>query len=160
KILDFGLARALAEQAQLTQQGAVVGTPAYMAPEQALGQPVDERSDLFSLGCVLYRMATGRTAFRGMDTMSILAAIALEKPVPPGELNAESPQELSDLILRLLAKDAKDRPGSAHEVATALRNLAEGDAGTEQQSGKQRSAAGRQAGMETTTDLPKRGGRK
>src|SRR2546423_10411921 len=63
KILDFGLARAAEDQAHLTQQGAIVGTPAYMAPEQANGAPLDARCDLFSLGCVLYRACTGRMAF-------------------------------------------------------------------------------------------------
>src|SRR6202043_3359635 len=115
KILDFGLARALADQTQLTQQGAIIGTPAYMAPEQAGGKPVDHRCDLFSLGCVLYRMATGQMPFKGEDTIAILSAIALNTPVPPTELNGEVPEEFSDFIMVLLAKKAADRPFSAHE---------------------------------------------
>src|SRR4029077_1753648 len=85
KILDFGLARALADQTQLTQQGPTIGPPASMAPEQAGGKPVDHRCDLFSLGCVLYRMATGQMAFKGDDTIAILSAIALETPASPAE---------------------------------------------------------------------------
>jgi formylglycine-generating enzyme required for sulfatase activity len=123
KILDFGLARAQADRTQLTQQGAIVGTPAYMAPEQAGGRRVDHRSDLFSLGCVLYRMATGTLAFRGGDTIAILSAIALETPAPPSELNLEIPPELSDLIMSLLAKKPEDRPLSAQEVARALKEM-------------------------------------
>jgi len=162
KILDFGLARALADQTQLTQQGAIIGTPAYMAPEQAGGKPVDHRCDLFSLGCVLYRLATGQMPFKGDDTISILSAIALETPPPPAELNAEVPQELSDLIMTLLSKKAEDRPFSAHEVAKALKELAEdrGDK-TVQTTGKQPATAIKKAKTGKTASMPKAGaGRK
>ena len=91
KILDFGLARAMDDQAHLTQSGAIIGTPAYMAPEQACGKPVDHRCDLFSLGCVLYRMCTGEMPFKGNDTLAILSALALDNPAPPRSLNAEVP---------------------------------------------------------------------
>ena len=85
KILDFGLARAAADDTHLTQSGAIVGTPAYMAPEQAQGEPVDLRCDLFSLGCVLYRLCTGELPFKGTSTMSILLALAQDTPKPaPG----------------------------------------------------------------------------
>ncbi|HEV3262885.1 MAG TPA: serine/threonine-protein kinase, partial [Gemmataceae bacterium] len=125
KILDFGLARAAADNAQLTQQGAIIGTPAYMAPEQASGGAVDARCDLFSLGCVLYRLATGKAPFKGTDTISTLMSVASDQPQPPHEVNPDVPPGLSDLVMRLLAKKPEERPGTAQEVAAALAALAE-----------------------------------
>src|SRR5262249_26768937 len=90
KILDSGLVRAAGE-AHLTQSGAVVGTPAYMAPEQARGEPVDARADLFSLGCVLYQMLTGRQPFSGPDVMAALTRLAVETPAEPHPLDPECP---------------------------------------------------------------------
>jgi serine/threonine protein kinase len=126
KILDFGLARAVAEDAQITQSGIILGTPAYMAPEQARSAKVDARSDLFSLGCVLYHLATGRMPFQGRDTMSMLMALAVDTPPPPQELRADIPSPLSELIQQLLAKNADDRPASAQEVVQRLRQIEEG----------------------------------
>jgi len=120
KILDFGLARAMSDQAQLTQSGAIVGTPAYMAPEQAGGKQVDGRCDLFSLGCVLYRMCTGEMPFKGTDTISILSALLMEVPPPASSLNPEIPTELSDLVMQLLAKKPEQRPQDARTVAETL----------------------------------------
>ncbi len=91
KILDFGLARGGTEDVQITQSGAIVGTPAYMAPEQAQAEEVDGRADLFSLGCVLYRMVTGELPFAGKDTVSTLLAIARDDPLPPREHSFNSP---------------------------------------------------------------------
>jgi hypothetical protein len=125
KILDFGLARAAGEEGQLTQQGAIVGTPAYMAPEQAQGKGVDARCDLFSLGCVLYRLATGVPAFKGSDMISTLMAVATETPRPPQELEPNVPPSLSRLILNLLAKAPADRPPSAVAVAESLERIAQ-----------------------------------
>ena len=88
KILDFGLARAALEECELTLEGAIVGTPAYMSPEQAQGLAVDHRCDLFSLGCVLYRMATGEPPFQGTDTISTLLAISTHNPPPPSQVEA------------------------------------------------------------------------
>jgi Domain of Unknown Function (DUF1080)/Protein kinase domain len=122
KILDFGLARAADDEAHLTQQGAILGTPAFMAPEQAGGK-TDHRADLFSLGVVLYRMATGEQPFKGADTISILMAVATEPARPPVEINQNLPHALSDLILRLLAKRPEDRPASAQAVVEALRAI-------------------------------------
>jgi formylglycine-generating enzyme required for sulfatase activity len=123
KVLDFGLARALADQAHLTQSGLVVGTPAYMAPEQAEGKPVDPRCDLFSLGCVLYQMCTGTLPFPGETTIAVLRALALHEPPPLGALRPDAPRELSALVARLLAKKPEDRPASAQEVAQTLHAL-------------------------------------
>jgi len=123
KILDFGLARAAAQEAGLTQQGAILGTPAYMAPEQARGDPVDARSDLFSLGVVLYRLCSGQLPFQGKDTVSTLMEVALHQPAPPIQLNGDLPQELSDLVMRLLEKNPNQRSGTADEVVQALQTL-------------------------------------
>jgi serine/threonine protein kinase len=120
KILDFGLAHALANEAELTQLGMIVGTPAYMAPEQADGMPVDTRCDLFSLGCVLYQMVTGTLPYQGATTMAILHALAVHEPPPVCALRPEAPAELSSLVTRLLARNPEDRPASAQEVAETL----------------------------------------
>jgi formylglycine-generating enzyme required for sulfatase activity/serine/threonine protein kinase len=125
KVLDFGLARAT-DDAQLTQSGAIVGTPAYMAPEQARGEKVDPRCDLFSLGVVLYRICTGRQPFTGTDAISTLVAIATETPTPPNLVNFEVPTELSDLIMKLLDKDRTRRFATAQEVGAAIQDIETG----------------------------------
>jgi WD40 repeat protein len=124
KILDFGLARAVDDATHLTQQGAVVGTPAFMAPEQAAGQPVDARCDLFSLGCVLYNALAGHPPFKGLDMIATLLAVATQDPPTPRALNPRVPVRFSDLVMRLLAKKPADRPASAREVIKALDALA------------------------------------
>ena len=120
KILDFGLARTADSQTHLTQTGAIVGTPAYMAPEQARGLQVDARCDLFSLGCILYRMATGVLPFKGTDPLSVLMSVTTDQPKPPRKLNPVLPAALSNLIMRLLAKEPKDRPPSAQAVVKTI----------------------------------------
>jgi Leucine-rich repeat (LRR) protein len=125
KVLDFGLARAAADGERMTLAGAIVGTPAYMAPEQAGGQPLDGRCDLFSLGCVLYRAVTGLAPFAGSDMISTIMAVATDQPPPPRRLNPAVPAALSELIERLLAKKAADRPAGASEVAAELAALEE-----------------------------------
>lgn len=121
KILDFGLARApTSEDQQLTQPGLVMGTPQYMAPEQANAGEVDHRCDLFSLGCVLYRMATGDMAFKGNTTLAVLRAISDGDYRRPRELNPAMPAELAHLIERLLSTHPRNRPSSAREVADEL----------------------------------------
>lgn len=120
KILDFGLARSMQEVDQITQPGMVVGTPSYMAPEQARGEPIDGRSDLFSLGCVLYELSTGHRAFSGPNPMAILTSLAVDIPLPVRELNPEVPPALSNLIQRLLEKLPGQRPSSARQVANLL----------------------------------------
>ncbi|MBA4067765.1 MAG: hypothetical protein C0501_29520 [Isosphaera sp.] len=138
KLLDFGLAKPVSpddsdgEEAQLTRTGAVLGTPAYMSPEQARGEKVDHRTDLFSLGAVLYRLCTGRLPFQGPTAMAILTALATETPPAVRALNPDVPPALADLVHRLLAKDAAHRPASAAEVAKELarveRRVAAGEA--------------------------------
>jgi serine/threonine protein kinase len=121
KILDFGLARLAEGDTALTGSFAIVGTPTYMAPEQAEGE-ADPRADLFSLGCVLYRMATGRVPFSGQTLAAVLRALSFQKPTSPRQINLQVPESLSQLIERLLSKDRADRPDSA---ATVVRELEE-----------------------------------
>jgi serine/threonine protein kinase/DNA-directed RNA polymerase subunit RPC12/RpoP len=127
KILDFGLARSPNEVSNLSQSGIILGSPAYMAPEQARGEKIDHRADLFALGCVLYEMATGQRAFPGDETISVLRRLASEDPTPPKEINTSLPPGLSPLILQLLEKDAADRPASAHDVVARLEKIARGE---------------------------------
>ena len=120
KILDFGMARTVDSKTHLTQTGAILGTPSYMSPEQARGLRVDARCDLFSLGCMLYRMTTATLPFTGTDPLSVLMSVTTDEPEPPRKLNPAVPAALSNLIIRLLAKDPKDRPASAQAVVEAL----------------------------------------
>jgi phosphate ABC transporter phosphate-binding protein len=124
KILDFGLARPAKEASGLTEAGTILGTPHYMAPEQAVGGDISPRSDLFSLGCVLYRLLAGETPFAGGNTVAVLMATALNDPRPLREVNTAVPLPLADLVTRLLAKNPADRPASAAEVADALDAIA------------------------------------
>lgn len=119
KITDFGLARA-ADDASMTQSGIIAGTPMYMAPEQARGEPLDHRADLFSLGSVLYTMASGRPPFRASNTLAVLKRVAEDTPRPIPEIIPEVPQWLCDLITRLHAKQPEDRIATALEVSELL----------------------------------------
>jgi Leucine-rich repeat (LRR) protein len=124
KILDFGLARSQAgEDVQLTGEGAILGTLTYMSPEQASGEKVGPLADLFSLGVLLYRMATGRLPFGGPNSVAVLNALATVTPPPARSLNRNLPQSLSDLIGRLMSKDPAGRPQSAAETAAAIRQI-------------------------------------
>ncbi|HEV7785676.1 MAG TPA: protein kinase, partial [Thermoanaerobaculia bacterium] len=124
KILDFGLAK-LAGSAALTRTGSSVGTPAYMSPEQARGEEVDHRADLWSLGIVLYEMVAGRRPFRGEHEQAVLFSLLNERPRPLHELRSEAPPELERIVDGLLAKDPGDRyptvDGPLGDL-TALRN--------------------------------------
>jgi tRNA A-37 threonylcarbamoyl transferase component Bud32 len=125
KILDFGLARPVDDDVHLTSTGIIVGTPRYMSPEQALAETVDARSDLFSLGVVLYRMASGAFPFRGTTTFALLSALASEQPRSIRELAPTLPPAAGELIMQLLAKDPAARPASAREVAGRLQAIEE-----------------------------------
>ncbi len=119
KITDFGLARAV-DDASVTQSGTVAGTPLYMSPEQADGQAVDHRSDLFSLGTVLYAMCTGHPPFRASGTHAVLKRVIEEGPRPIREINPEVPDWLCDIISKLHAKKPVERFQFAHEVGELL----------------------------------------
>ena len=118
-ITDFGLARAV-DDANMTQSGVIAGTPQYMSPEQARGNDVDHRSDLFSLGSVLYFMCTGRSPFRAETTMGVLNRIANDTPRSLRMINSDVPVWLQDIIDRLLEKNPDQRFQSATEVADLL----------------------------------------
>jgi WD40 repeat protein len=119
KITDFGLARAV-DDASLTQSGVIAGTPQYMSPEQARGEAVDHRSDLFSLGSVLYALCTGRPPFRASGTMAVLRRVCEETPRPIREINPDVPEWLAAIVGKLHAKDPANRFQSAAEVADLL----------------------------------------
>ena len=132
KVLDFGLAKFLSptgiESAAVTQPGVtvagmVVGTVSYMAPEQALGRPVDHRADLFSLGVVLYELATGRVPFAGGSTTEIIDRILHDTPPPPSQLNATVPGGLDGVVIRALEKSPTFRYQAAREMQEDLRDI-------------------------------------
>ena len=118
KITDFGLARAA--DASITQSGVVAGTPMYMAPEQAQGEAIDHRADLFSLGSVLYALCTGRPPFGGSSALAVLKRVCEETPRPIQEINPDVPEWLCAIIARLHAKKPQDRFATARELADVL----------------------------------------
>jgi serine/threonine protein kinase len=119
KITDFGLARAV-DDASVTQSGVIAGTPMYMSPEQARGEAVDPRSDLFSLGSVLYAMCTGHAPFRASGTMAVLKRVIEDDPRPVRELNPDVPDWLDAITCKLLAKRPGDRFPAAGDIAQLL----------------------------------------
>ncbi len=121
KITDFGLARA-ADDASLTRSGVVAGTPMYMAPEQAKGETLDHRADLFSLGSAMYVMTTGRPPFRASTTFAVLKRVAEDEPRPIREIIPETPEWLCRIIEKMHAKDPGERYRSARDVADVLRD--------------------------------------
>jgi serine/threonine protein kinase len=121
-ISDFGLARA-ADDASLTRTGFHPGTPQYMSPEQASGQSVDARSDLFSLGSMLYTMCTGRPPFRAENSLSVMRRISESEPTPIQEINPKIPEWMCAVITKLMAKSLPDRISSAAEVRGLLEAL-------------------------------------
>jgi serine/threonine-protein kinase len=137
KVLDFGIAKSEPDDAAtlvegaaaataLTETGLIIGTPAYMSPEQALGHHVDHRTDLFSFGVLLYEMATGRRPFAGGGVGYTFAALLRDTPAKPSSLNPRVPKELDDLITLCLEKDVSRRLQSARELRQRLQPLAAG----------------------------------
>ena len=119
KLMDFGIAK-IRQDPSITLGGEHVGTPLYMAPEQSLGREVDERTDIYSLGVVLYELLTGRPPFLATDDISLISQHMQVTPVAPNLRNPAIPQRLSNLILRMLAKNPDMRPASADEVLAEL----------------------------------------
>src|SRR5262249_28260028 len=121
KVLDFGISKAgPGDSSHLTKTGVIMGTPSYMAPEQARGRPVDHRADVYSVGACLYFMVTGRRPFDSDDPTTTLTMVLTEDPVRPRELDQRIPEALELVIQRAMAKDANDRYGSMDELEKAL----------------------------------------
>jgi tRNA A-37 threonylcarbamoyl transferase component Bud32 len=123
KIIDFGLVRDIggdSSTAHVTVDGAVVGTPAYMAPERIGDRPVDARADVFGLGVMLYELLADRLPFTGTSMMAMLASIAQGSPQPLQSVSPELPEDVSNLVMRMIAHDPADRPATARSVADAI----------------------------------------
>jgi serine/threonine protein kinase len=125
KIMDFGIARSI-ESRGMTESGMIIGTPEYMSPEQAEGIAVDRRSDLYSLGIILYEMMTGRVPFDGGTPMSVAIKQKTAKPRPPREFNPQIPDGLNRLILKCLEKNPDKRYASAKDMLADLREMEKG----------------------------------
>ena len=123
KVMDFGVARLAERPSALTQAGMVVGTPTYMAPEQLLAESVDARSDLYSVGVVLYECLTGRPPFEAKSPISLIAKVLNEDARPPDVLKPDVPHAVSAMIMQLLAKDAPQRPQSASALREMLATI-------------------------------------
>ena len=129
KVADFGIARAMTATSDddLTQVGTVMGTAAYFSPEQARGDSVDPRSDIYSLGCVLYELVVGRPPFAGETPVAIAYKHVHESPIPPRHHNIELPQAIEAIILKCLAKNPVNRYPSAEDLRADLRRFREGN---------------------------------
>lgn len=127
KVMDFGIARAMADSAAtMTQTAQVIGTAQYLSPEQARGERVDARSDLYSTGCVLYELLTGRPPFSGDSPVAIAYQHVREDPVPPSQLDPEIPRWADAIVLKAMAKDASMRYQSATEMRSDIQRALQG----------------------------------
>lgn len=127
KVMDFGIARALTDsQATMTSANAVVGTALYLSPEQARGERIDERSDVYSAGCVLFELLTGRAPFAGDSAVSLAYQHVSELPPVPSSIATDVPASLDRVVMKAMAKDPEQRYASAADMATDLSRAAEG----------------------------------
>jgi serine/threonine-protein kinase len=134
KVMDFGIARAVSDSSStVAETTAIVGTAAYFSPEQAKGESVDARADLYSTGVVLYELLTGRTPFRGDTPVAVAYQHVSEAPVPPSEIDEKIPRALDAIVLRALAKDPFQRPQDAASFREALDETIDGKAPTKRQ---------------------------
>jgi serine/threonine protein kinase len=124
KVMDFGVARLANRSTGITQAGMLVGTPAYMAPEQILSDSFDARADLYAAGVVLFECLTGRLPFEASTQVALIAKLMMETPPSPASINPEVSPALSALVLRLLAKEPDQRPASGTELGRLLSELA------------------------------------
>jgi serine/threonine protein kinase/Tfp pilus assembly protein PilF len=130
RIMDFGIARSLSGKG-ITAAGMMIGTPEYMSPEQVEGKETDQRSDIYSLGVILYEMVTGRVPFEGDTALSIAVKHKTDTPKAPSELNSQIPNTLNSVILRCLEKDKQNRYQSAAELRSDLERIERGIPTTE-----------------------------
>jgi eukaryotic-like serine/threonine-protein kinase len=134
KVMDFGIARAVADtSATMTQTAAVIGTAQYLSPEQARGETVDSRSDLYSTGCLLYELLVGRPPFVGDSPVSVAYQHVRETPLPPSQLDPEISPEIDAVVLKALAKDRSERYQSAKDMKDDISRLLAGQQTTAQQ---------------------------
>lgn len=136
KVMDFGIARAVSDSSStVAETTQIIGTAAYFSPEQAKGEPVDARADLYSTGVVLYELLTGRQPFRGESPVAVAYQHVSETPVPPTEVNEEAPRTLDPIVLRALAKDPYQRYPNAAHFRAALDSAMTGNAPTRKELG-------------------------
>jgi eukaryotic-like serine/threonine-protein kinase len=128
KVMDFGIAKALADASSVTQTAAVIGTAQYLSPEQARGEKVDARSDVYSLGCVLYEMLTGEPPFTGDSPVAVAYQHVREDPIPPSQRHNDISPELDAVVLKALAKNPDNRYQSAAEMRADLVRVHSGEA--------------------------------
>jgi len=151
KVMDFGIARAVSDaQATMTQTAQVIGTAQYLSPEQARGERVDARSDLYSTGCLLYELLTGRPPFLGDSPVAIAYQHVRENPIPPSRVDPEVPQWADAIVLRAMAKDPRDRYQSAAEMRADIQRALQGvpvAAATTQRVGAAAATAGTTGAM-------------
>jgi serine/threonine protein kinase/Tfp pilus assembly protein PilF len=153
RIMDFGIARSL-KQKGITGAGVMIGTPEYMSPEQVEGKEVDQRSDIYSLGVILYEMVTGRVPFEGDTALSIAMKHKGESPKNPKEYNTQIPDVLCRLILKCLEKDNEKRYQSAGEVRSELENIEKGIPTTERATPGRKSRTSREITLQLSLKKP------